>query len=545
MAFATLQSCTLSGVDAVPITVEVHTAGGLPSVSLVGLPQSTVRESKDRVRAAIQNTGFEFPAVRVTVNLAPADLPKHGGRFDLPIALGIMLARGYLPSGCLDDYCVIGELSLNGELRPVNGVLPSALSLRESALQLLCPSENLSEAIRCENTKVVGACTLHDVVCGLRQGSGSSTGLDLSANNFVEQSVSSNALRWVSTETKNKNIEHPWPCVETKKLNKQVYSQFSPVDFADVKGHLVARRVLEIAASGSHNVLLTGPPGTGKSMLASCLSGVLPPMTEQEALETASIASVSHGEFDASCYGERPFRAPHHSASATALIGGGHRAVPGEISLAHNGVLFLDEMAEFPRLALDAMREPLETGCVHISRLAHRAVYPSRFQLIGATNPCPCGYFGDESYRCDCTESQLQNYRARLSGPLLDRMDLQVIVGREKTMNLFYLSASESSADIKRRVVACRNIQFARQACANQHIDASSVLKLCDIDGEVVCLIKTASERLNLSHRAVHRSLRVARTIADLAGASSVKSSHVTEALSYRMLSSQRIESIL
>jgi len=303
MAFATLQSCTLSGVDAVPITVEVHTAGGLPSVSLVGLPQSTVRESKDRVRAAIQNTGFEFPAVRVTVNLAPADLPKHGGRFDLPIALGIMLARGYLPSGCLDDYCVIGEL----------------MSLRESALQLLCPSENLSEAIRCENTKVVGACTLHDVVCGLRQGSGSSTGLDLSANNFVEQSVSSNALRWVSTETKNKNIEHPWPCVETKKLNKQVYSQFSPVDFADVKGHLVARRVLEIAASGSHNVLLTGPPGTGKSMLASCLSGVLPPMTEQEALETASIASVSHGEFDASCYGERPFRAPHHSASATAL----------------------------------------------------------------------------------------------------------------------------------------------------------------------------------------------------------------------------------
>ncbi len=525
MTFATVKSCTLSGVNAVPVTVEVHTTGGLPSVSLVGLPQSAVRESKDRVRAAIQNTGFDFPQSRVTINLAPADLPKQGGRFDLPIALGVMLARGYLPAHCLDDFCVVGELGLNGEVRGVNGVLPSALALRQSDTRLLCPDENLLEAIRSEDTQIVGAGTLQAVVNGLinrRVQSG---------KHYSAEIVANNAVRWNDTDQVKKER------VRLKRADQPAPSsgKKAPVDFSDVKGHLVAKRVLEIAAAGAHNVLLIGPPGTGKSMLATRLATVLPPMDENEALESASVQSIRHGEFDVNQFGERPFRSPHHTASASALIGGGHKALPGEVSLAHNGVLFLDEMAEFSRAVLDAMREPMEAGCVHVSRLAHRASYPSVFQLIGATNPCPCGYFGDPTRLCRCTEAQLQNYRSRLSGPLLDRIDLQITVERSPVNELLGHEEYESSAEIRQRVIACRAIQNDRQRNANQYITSSDIMHLCRLGGEARTLLSTAGQSLNLSHRAVHRCLRVARTIADLAGRESVEASHLIESLSYRL----------
>ena len=373
---------------------------------------------------------------------------------------------------------------------------------------------------------------MHDVVSGLRLRNGKPT------EQFVEQRVAQNALSWVTNNSVNTKADKALLKLGKDPINQTAAAGLSAYDFSDVKGHVVPRRALEVAAAGSHNVLMMGPPGTGKSMLASCLSSVLPPMTEQEALEAASVASVSHGDYEAISYGERPFRSPHHSSSSTALIGGGYRAVPGEISLAHNGVLFLDEMAEFPRRALDALREPLETGVVHVSRLAHRATYPSKFQLIGATNPCPCGYLGDVSNRCECTESQLQKYRGRLSGPLLDRIDLQIVVGREETESLFQSDMAESSFDIRERVADCRSIQFERQGCANQHIGAPNLLELCSIDRDAVDFLATATKQLKLSHRAVHRSLRVARTIADLSNSPSVLSMHIGEALSYRLPSS-------
>jgi len=524
MSYATVQSCTLSGVNSVPITVEINIAGGLPSISLVGLPQTAVRESKDRVRAAIQNAGFEFPMVRVTVNLAPADLPKQGGRFDLPIALGIMLAKGYLPKHSLDDFCVIGELGLNGELRSVSGVLPAALALRGGPTQLLCPSDNLEEAIRSDTTSIVVASSLAEVVKGLRYSHST-------APPGLSTQVAPNAKCWQLREKLNSRLQ----CRPTPQPPKAIVKPDTEIDFADIKGHHIARRVLEIAAAGGHNTLMVGPPGTGKSMLAMRLATILPAMTEKEALESASIASVFHAGFDSALYGRRAFRSPHHTASASALIGGGSKALPGEVSLAHNGVLFLDEMAEFPRRALDALREPLENGVVHLARAGKQASYPAQFQLVAATNLCPCGYLGDIQRVCSCTDAQLANYHSRLSGPLLDRIDLQLTIERIAPETLFDSTRGESSSAIRARVSQCRDRQLSRQGFANQFLSAKQISKWCKLNSDSKALLEEAAAKFQLSQRAIHRSLRVARTIADQAGADQLTQAHIVEALSYRI----------
>ncbi len=493
MSLAIVHSRAQVGVEAPPVTVEAHLANGLPALTLVGLPETAVKESKDRVRSAIQNAGFDFPPRRITLNLAPADLPKDGGRFDLAIALGVLAASEQVPAASLAELECLGELALSGELRPVQGVLPAALAARAAGRTLVVPRANAEEASLASGLKVLAVDHLLQIAAHLN---GHTTLSPYQANGLLRQ-------------------EAAYP------------------DLAEVQGQLAAKRALLIAASGGHNLLLSGPPGTGKTLLASRLPGLLPPLSEEEALEVAAIHSVaSHAPLTA--WPRRPFRQPHHSASGPALVGGGSRPQPGEISLAHHGILFLDELPEFDRKVLEVLREPLESGHIVIARARDKVRFPARFQLVAAMNPCPCGYLGDPGGRCRCTPEQIQRYRAKLSGPLLDRIDLHLTVARESTSLLPSSQAGESSAQVATRVSQARQRQLARQGCANAFLDLPGLQQHCRLPETDRLWLEQACERLNLSLRAAHRLLKVARTLADLEGASEIGRAHLAEALQYR-----------
>lgn len=505
MSLSLVQSRALLGMQAHPVCVEVHLANGLPSFTLVGLAETEVKEARERVRSAIQNTGLEFPGnKRITVNLAPADLPKDSGRFDLPIALGILAASGQLDTRKLEGYEFAGELSLGGELRPIRGALAMSLALpgpdaAASKPRLVLPEGSAEEAALVPGTEVYRARHLLDVVRQFLPG----------------DTPPEPVAGWERLKASAAHAEATYP------------------DLADVKGQAAARRALEIAAAGGHSVLMMGAPGSGKSMLAQRFAGLLPAMSTEEALQSAAIASLG-GRFSLDRWAQRPTCAPHHTASAVALVGGGSPPRPGEISLAHQGVLFLDELPEFPRAALEALREPLESGSITISRAAQRAEFPARFQLIAAMNPCPCGYLGSVLRACRCSPDQVSRYQGKLSGPLLDRIDIHVEVGALAADELINTPPGESTATIRQRVIAARERALARQGSSNQALQGKAIDTQCCLDDAAAKFLNTAAARLGWSGRSIHRCLKVARTIADLAGASTVQLSHVAEAVQYR-----------
>jgi magnesium chelatase family protein len=495
MTVATVASRALAGIDALEVTVEVHLGPGLPAFHIVGLPDTEVREARDRVRAALNHVHFEFPARRITVNLAPAELPKDSSRFDLPIALGILAASGQIAPEALAGQEFAGELSLTGELRAVRGALAMALSARAAGHAFVIPADNAPQAALADGARILPARTLLEVVA------------HLSREAPLAEYVGGAPLRGPSY-----------------------------ADFADVKGQQQVKRALEVAAAGGHSVLMVGPPGTGKSMLASRFPGILPSLAENEALEVAAIHSVSTQGFEAERWGERPYRAPHHGASAAALVGGGNVPRPGEISLAHHGVLFLDELPEFDRDVLEALREPLESGRISIARAARQAQFPARFQLVAAMNPCPCGHCGDRNGRCRCTPERIARYRGRISGPLADRIDIKLEVPAPREAELVAPVAGEASSAIRERVEKARGSQLARQGKANADLGTRDIDRHCATDRDGDQLLRHALARLLLSARAYQRVLRVARTIADLAGASTIGAEHIAEAIQYRRL---------
>lgn len=496
MSLAVVYARAKLGIEAPLVTVEAHLSNGLPSLSIVGLPEAAVKESRDRVRSAILNSQFEFPARRITINLAPADLPKEGGRYDLAIALSLLAASGQIPSHELHQFEFIGELALTGELRPTPGVLPASIQCSQQKRLLFVPQTNASEAALPEQAQIISARHL----------------LDITAHLSGQQKLSL-----------HKNPEKP--------------ALKSPIalDLKDVRGQYQAKRALEIAAAGHHNLLFSGPPGSGKSMLAARLPSILPDLRESDAMEVAAIHSIANQPFNLEYWLHPPYRSPHHTASAVALVGGGSNPKPGEISLAHRGVLFLDELPEYDRRVLEVLREPLEAGHINISRANHQVNFPARFQLIAAMNPCPCGYLGHGKIHCQCSGEQIRRYRQKVSGPLLDRIDLQIHVpANTKEVIETSNQDSEKSEVIKSRVINAQYRQLSRQGSLNAELTTQQLENICSLSEENRDLMAQAVDRLSLSARAYHRALKVARTIADLADNQQIESAHLLEALSLK-----------